>query len=85
MYFSKYLQEKNQPSLLASDQHFRWEINSYSAYCLSYVCSEADSKETEQPAAVSFEWIYVDKDPKLVSSIQVSVVSFACRDILLVY
>ena len=65
MYFSKYLQEKNQPSLLASDQHFRWEINTAS---VSYICSEADSKETEQPTAVSFEWIYVDKDPKLVSS-----------------
>ena len=57
-------------------------------YCPGGVYSKADSKKTKQPGVVSFrfcELIYVDKDPKLVSSIEVSVISFACRYIPLVY
>ena len=46
-----------------------------------YGYSKAGSKQTERTGIVVFwvyELIYVDKGPKLVSSIQVLVVSFAC-------
>ena len=57
-------------------------------YYPGVVYSKADSEQTERPDVVSFrfcELIFVDMGPKLVNSIQVSVVSFVCRHIPLVY